>query len=183
MILAAGSSTRLGQPKQDARLGKETLLERTVRIAHSAALTPVFVVAARDHACSLDGRTIVLQNQAANEGMASSVRTGVAAAILAEVDGVVILACDQPAVTEEHLRQLASSRDETLASAYAGRKGIPAYFPRSAFSDLMKLSGDRGARDLLRDARSIPLKEGELDIDTPEDLKRARELYTDDPQL
>jgi molybdenum cofactor cytidylyltransferase len=187
VVLAAGASTRLGQPKQSVRLGaerdSETLLERTVRIAHSADLEPVFVVLSSNHSIMLDTRARILVNQAAAEGMASSIRTGVAAAVPAELEGIIILACDQPAVTEEHLRALAGSGDETVASAYAGRKGVPAYFPRSAFPGLMELHGDIGAREMLRDARAIPLNNGDLDIDTAEDLKRARQLYASVPPL
>ena len=183
VVLAAGASTRLGQPKQNVRLGGESLLERTVRIAHLAALEPIFVVVGAGQTHSLNPHAIILVNESAAEGMASSVRTGIAAAIAAQVDGAVILACDQPAVTEAHLRELADSRDEVVASAYAGRKGVPAYFPRSAFTELMELRGDSGARDLLREARAILLSNGELDIDTAEDLKRAREVYAADPPL
>jgi CTP:molybdopterin cytidylyltransferase MocA len=86
------------------------------------------------------------------------------------------MTCDQPAVTPDHLRALAIS-GETTASAYAGRRGVPAYFPASAFAALAQLTGDAGARDLLRDARTIPLPLGELDIDTPEALAEAQRLF------
>jgi molybdenum cofactor cytidylyltransferase len=54
---------------------------------------------------------------------------------------------------------------------------VPAYFPASAFKDLMKLRGDTGAKDLLRSARCVALVGGELDVDTIEDLERARALF------
>ena len=182
IILAAGSSTRLGYPKQSVRLGTETLLERTVRTARLAQLGPIFVVS-QNNQLSVEGGVNLLVNEAAAEGMASSIRTGVAAASLTDVDGAIILACDQPAVTAAHLRELACGSQQIVASSYTGRNGIPAYFPRSAFSDLMKLTGDVGAREMLRHARTVELKQGELDIDTAEDLKRARELYSSEPPL
>ena len=184
LVLAAGASTRLGEPKQSVRLGGqtgETLLERAVRVAKQAGLEPVWVVVASGHSVTAGDGTVLLLNSEAAEGLASSIRTGIAAAISAELDGVVILACDQPAVTAEHLRALDGSRDETVASAYAGRKGVPAYFPRREFKALMELRGDIGAREILREARAIPLEKGEIDIDTAEDLKRARELFPDVP--
>jgi molybdenum cofactor cytidylyltransferase len=180
LVLAAGASTRLGEPKQNVRLGGqagETLLERAVRVAKQAGLEPVWVVVAPGHSVTAGEGAVLLLNSEAAEGMASSIRTGIAAAISAELDGVVILACDQPAVTAEHLRTLARSRDETVASAYAGRRGVPAYFPRMEFKALMELRGDMGAREILREARAIPLDKGEVDIDTAEDRKRARELF------
>ena len=75
-------------------------------------------------------------------------------------------------MTAEHLRLLMAS-GEVAASGYAGRRGVPAYFPQSAFAELKKLSGDAGARELLREARVVELEHGELDVDTPEDLARA----------
>jgi molybdenum cofactor cytidylyltransferase len=60
------------------------------------------------------------------------------------------------------------------ASSYADRKGVPAYFPRKMFSALLSLKGDAGARDLLKSAVAIDLKGGEVDIDTAEDLERAK---------
>ena len=183
VILAAGSSTRLGEPKQNVLLGTATLLERTIGTARLAALDPMYVIVAPGNHHSIDPGITLLVNEAASEGMASSIRTGIAAAIGAEAEGVVILACDQPAVTAEHLRELACGGQNIVASRYAGRNGVPAYFPRGAFPDLMKLSGEVGAREMLRLVRSVELKQGELDIDTAEDLKRARELYSSEPPL
>lgn len=181
VVLAAGSSSRLGQPKQSVRLGAETLLERTVRIAQEADLDPIFVVVAPGTPASLDSRIHILINDSAAEGMASSIRLGVASANTAGADAVLILACDQPFVTSNHLRKLAASGDGIVGSAYAGRKGVPAHFSARSFSDLMNLQGDTGARELLREAPAIALNKGELDVDTQEDLERVRELYAGDP--
>jgi len=177
IILAAGTSRRLGQPKQELRFGGETLLERAVRIANAAGLDPVFAVIAPDRLPLPGPSATALINPDAAEGMASSIRTGVLAADRAGVDGAVILACDQPAVTAGHLRALIRDGGLVVASAYAGRKGVPAYFPSSVFGELLELRGDTGARGLLSSARAIPLANGELDIDTEEDLARAQALF------
>ena len=182
IILAAGSSKRLGEPKQSTRLGSETLLERVLRIAATAGLDPVFAVVTSELAPILNWPARIVINEDAAEGMASSIRMGIAAAIEAQLEAVIILACDQPFITADHLRQLASGGSEIVASLYAGRKGVPAYFPASAFRNLLDLRGDIGARELLRTARAVPLKKGELDVDTAEDLKRARELEASQPQ-
>jgi CTP:molybdopterin cytidylyltransferase MocA len=89
------------------------------------------------------------------------------------VDGVVLMTCDQPAVTAEHLRALMAG-DEVTGSAYAGRRGVPAYFPASSFAELMELQGDAGARELLRAAATVELAGGELDVDTAADLDEAK---------
>lgn len=187
IILAAGASTRLGHPKQLATLNGETLLDRAVRIAREAGSSPIVVVlgaeAARIRAvCPLHRAHIVL-NDRWREGMASSIRAGIAALIkLAQpqppnaLAGALLLTCDQPAVTPDHLRALAASGDLT-ASAYAGRRGVPAYFPAPSFAALTQLIGDSGARDLLLAARAIPLPLGEFDIDTPESLAEAHRAF------
>jgi CTP:molybdopterin cytidylyltransferase MocA len=79
------------------------------------------------------------------------------------------MTCDMPAVASDHLQALTASGVIT-ASCYAGRNGVPAYFPRAAFSELARLSGDSGARELLRTAPAIVLPHGEFDVDTPYDL-------------
>jgi molybdenum cofactor cytidylyltransferase len=178
VVLAAGASKRLGEPKQLVRLGTETLLERAVRIASEAECSPVVVVLGASSElirakCELH-RAVIVVNDDWLEGMGSSIRVGVEK--LENVDSSVVMTCDMPAVTVAHLRSL-MAMDEVTASAYVARRGVPAYFPKSVFPSLMKLSGDAGARDLLQSARCVELIGGELDVDTADDLARARELF------
>ncbi len=184
VILAAGASRRLGEPKQLVRLGGETLLERSVRIAFEAGCHPVIVVLGASSAAILSqsvlGPAQVVLNPIWEEGMASSIRVGVEA-LPPETGAVILLACDQPAVTAGHLGRLASEAPgEPVASAYAGRHGVPAYFPVSNFKELLQLRGDQGARHLLAAARTLPLPGGEIDVDTPESLGDARAMTTDE---
>jgi molybdenum cofactor cytidylyltransferase len=183
IVLAAGASLRLGFPKQLAKLGGETLLERTVRVAYEARLSPIYGVVSGDLPLeSAPHRMIPIVNHEAIEGMASSIRCGVRALERAGVflSGTVIVACDQPAVTARHLEQLALGDQDVVASAYADRKGVPAYFPARMFGELLTLRGDAGARELLKSVKALDLPGGELDVDTIEDLHRARELYERD---
>jgi molybdenum cofactor cytidylyltransferase len=177
VVLAAGSSSRLGSPKQLVRLGGENLLERAVRVAREAGCEPVVVVlgASAEEVLgnSVLGDVVPLINDKWEEGMASSIRLGVGA--LEAVDGCAVMTCDQPAVTAGHL-QLLMIGDEVMASSYAGRKGIPVFFPKAMFVKLMELRGDKGARELLVGARCEELAGGELDVDTVGDLERAREM-------
>lgn len=174
VIVAAGASIRYGAPKQLARLGGETLLERAVRVAREAGCWPVVVVlgASAELICSRCelGHALVVVNEDWASGMGGSIGHGVRS--LCGVDGCVLMTCDMPAVTPLHLRLLMETGEAT-ASAYAGRQGVPAYFPAGRFAELMELYGDSGARELLRDARSVELAYGELDVDTPDDLERA----------
>lgn len=178
VVLAAGASTRLGEAKQLVRLGGERLLERAVRVAFEAGLGEVVVVLGCGAetirgVCELNG-TRVAVNQRWEEGMGSSVRVGVSA-ISREMDGVLLMTCDQPAVSAAHLALLVG--DEVAASSYAGRRGVPAYFPRARFGGLLGLRGDAGARELLAGVRTVTLAGGEVDVDTPEGLAAARASY------
>jgi molybdenum cofactor cytidylyltransferase len=178
VVLAAGASKRLGKPKQLVRLGSETLLERAVRVAREAGCSPVVAVLGAS-ATSIQARcefgdAILVVNDDWAEGMGSSIRSGIGA--LPNVDACLVMTCDMPAVTSAHLQLLMAS-GEVTASTYAGRRGVPAYFPSDTFRSLMELHGDVGAKDLLRSARCVELVGGELDIDTVEDLTKARGLF------
>src|SRR5580698_3784103 len=119
IVLAAGASLRLGTPKQLVRLGAETLLERVVRVALEAGLMPVYGVLAADLLIEpMPVGMIPVVNPQAAEGMASSIRAGVRAlaANSVAVSGAIILACDQPAVTANHLRELAKGGTLVVAS-------------------------------------------------------------------
>ena len=168
VVLAAGSSTRLGTPKQKLMFNGEMLVQRAARIAREAGFSPVFVVVPEvcDFGPQLSDAKLVANANAA-EGIASSIRAGVAAAVSAHADGVILLTCDQIHLRAAHLRALVS--DHVTGSAYAGRIGIPAYFPATALPLLSTLSGDFGARDMLKHAAYIRDEDLAVDIDTPQD--------------
>jgi molybdenum cofactor cytidylyltransferase len=188
-VLAGGASTRLGEPKQLLRLpafGGETLIDRTVNLAREAGAAPVFVVlGANADEIQLQAQLlhcVALRNKEWAEGMASSLRLGIFAVIDAVPDasGAMVLVCDQPGLSVEHLRLLlAAHRDDPesiAASRYAGYPGVPAVFPRALFPALLELRGDRGARAILQQSglpiHPIEFPQGEFDIDSPEDLAR-----------
>ncbi len=173
VVLAAGFSRRLGRPKQTLELGGETLVERAVRVAGEAGLSPVIVVVAEAKAGTRLVAMVVVNGEAV-EGMAASIRCGVGRARELEVVGIVLMTCDQVAVRAEHLRLLVEDESRMTGSRYAGRVGIPAYFPAAQFEDLLRLRGDVGARALLKEAHSVVAEELSLDVDTEGDLERAR---------
>ena len=153
------------------------MLERAVRVAREAGCAPVVVVLGASAEvirlqCDL-GDACVVVNEDWASGMGGSVAAGVS--YLKGVDGCVVMTCDMPAVTGAHLKLLMGG--EVTASSYAGRKGVPAFFPKAMFVKLMELRGDKGARELLVEARAVELVGGELDLDTVVDLERVRGMF------
>lgn len=184
VILAAGSSRRLGYPKQDVVIAGETLLQRAVRLAHEASLSPVVVVtragSERSKDLESDQAVIIAANREADEGLASSIRCGISLASNHGVTGAVILACDQPTLRADHLRALVEDKNRVTGSAYAGSISVPAYFPARSFPSLLQLRGDTGARKLLTNAYAISAEDLMLDVDTERDLTTARVLLEGD---
>ncbi len=186
LILAAGASTRLGQPKQLLHYRGERLVGRAVRLAREAGATTVYTVLGASYPLVLEAVSSlvppvrVLLNQAWSQGMGSSLAVGAAAAAHDGATDLLVMTCDQIHVTAAHLLLLvaASHPDRITASGYGGRLGVPALFPASSFPALQQLHGDRGARDLLQQqgVLSVPLAGGEMDIDTPEDLQALRSI-------
>jgi molybdenum cofactor cytidylyltransferase len=182
VLLAAGASRRLGQPKQLLLIDGESLIRRTARLAVETGCAPVVVVLgfeAERMAAELDGLAVeAVVNASWSSGMGSSLACGVAAARRArpETDALLLLVCDQPRLSVNHLRHLlgrhAAGTAAIAASAYAGRAGVPAVFARSLFPELEQIEGDRGARDVIlsRHAQTVDWPDGAYDIDLPKDL-------------
>ena len=188
LVLAAGASTRLGQPKQLVKLGGRPALHRVVSNAVAIAghsVTVVIGAHARDMTHLLGhSPASVIVNREWEEGMASSIRRGLAA-LPAACDAVMILLGDQVAVTTDDLKRLVSAwkeQDGTIATAtYERHVGVPAIFPRVCFSELAELRGDHGAR-LVLERNSyrlvrVPMSNAAIDLDTPEDLAALTERF------
>ena len=187
ILLAAGASRRLGTPKQLLRLRGETLLRRTVRLAHESGFGPVCVVlgsGAETLRLELgDSRCEWIENQSWQQGMSSSLRTGLQHLLTTTpaLRHLLVLVCDQPELSSEILRELRTASverpDSIIASAYAGRLGVPAIFPSAFFAMLTRIEGDSGARSVIEHACeqtiSIDFPKGAVDVDTMDDAQRA----------
>ncbi len=186
IILAAGASRRLGQPKQLVGHAGEALLERALRLAREAGASPVLVVLGANFApiCATIpfNEAIPVFNEKWDQGMSTSIHAGLSEADVRapESAGALVMACDQPRFSASHLRSLllafdaAQTEPTIVASNYAGIHGIPAVFPRSVYPKLHALHGDKGARTLLAKPPcrivAVACSGCEIDIDLPEDL-------------
>ncbi len=188
VVLAAGGSTRMGQPKQLLTFRGTSLLRHAAMVALESCCRPVCVVlgneAERLERELADLPVVVAPNPAWETGMASSIRTGVETVLEANprAEAVVLTLCDQPLVTPALLDALAHEWRTTgrslVASGYGGEHGVPALFARAWFGDLVRLTGDVGARTILRahaaEVALVPFPDAAIDIDSPADYARLR---------
>lgn len=182
-ILAAGNSARMGTPKQLLPVEGQPLLLRAVAAALASPAWPVVVVlgAHAEKIRPLLARQPVLiaENPAWSEGMASSLRVGVATLqqFSRQLDAALVALCDQPAFSADTIAQLVAAQRRTgrsiVAARYAGRHGAPALFLKENFPALTALTGEEGARTLLNGdparVAAVDLPALATDLDTPAD--------------
>lgn len=185
VVLAAGLSTRFGAPKQLADIGGRPMLTRVVDVALQLGGPDTVTVVLGAHAASIvplmqDTAVSVVINPDFEQGIASSIRTGLANAP-AGTRGLLIVLADQAAVTAGDLRQLVSCWERQpgciVAAGYGDVAGAPAIFPADMFPELRSLQGERGAQALLschpeRVVR-VPMPSAAIDVDTPADCRRV----------
>jgi molybdenum cofactor cytidylyltransferase len=192
VILAAGASSRMGQPKQLLRFRGTTLLRRAIDTALAVPADQVIVVLG--HAADqllpevrAAGATVVLNDQWM-DGVSTSLRGGLSA-VSSEARGVFIYPADMPLVTPEALRELArrqqvSGRPAAMTEA-GGVRGVPVFITRSLFPALMIQEGDIGGAQYLRahpeSVEAVRFDDADLmrDVDRPEDYRRLLELDPD----
>jgi molybdenum cofactor cytidylyltransferase len=193
IILAAGKSTRMGEPKQLLRLGGGTVLGQTIENVRRSRMDEIVLVLGSSAEAIrrqlpislLEGLKVVI-NPAYTQGMASSLRAGLSA-LDAQVDAALIILADQPFVRPQTLNQIAqlaqqhpSSRAQIVIPSYQGVRGNPVLLDRSVFAEVMALQGDVGCRAIFgsHTERTLNLEvEDEgilLDIDNYEDYVRLR---------
>lgn len=192
VILAAGSSSRLGRPKQLIHYEGQPLILRTALAARRAGVDSVIVVVGAfskvvsEAVIGVGGLTLV-SNKGWRSGLSSSLSAGLATAKSIGLDGAMILTADQPMIGVASLEKLLEQFDEdqrVVAAAYDGIVGVPAIFGHEHFDALMNLNGDEGAGRWLRSnpdaVKEVPIPEAAVDIDTLADVARLQALVTRD---
>jgi molybdenum cofactor cytidylyltransferase len=192
LVLAAGRSARMARHKLLLPLGDRALVAHAVTAACASAAEPVIVVLGREaeqvRAALPSGRFLTVENPRFAEGLATSLRVGLAT-VPSRCVGALVLLGDQPLITPALInRLLAAARvepDAICAASYAGHRGNPVCFPRCFLDALAALAGDDGGRVVLaRHPDRVRLVECadvgmELDADTPNDYQRLIERWDD----
>jgi molybdenum cofactor cytidylyltransferase len=184
LILAAGNSSRLGHPKQLVEFRGETLIERTIKTALIISEEILVVLGANSDLIEsqispFSESVKTIHNPDWQAGMGTSIRIGVEV-LAKKSDTILILLSDQPFISQEFLQNLlqtfAESNNLIAASCYENELGVPMIFDKSIFPELLKLDGEKGAKSFLNKYRDtisiINFPEGNIDIDTPEDLEK-----------
>ena len=182
IILAAGQSRRLGRPKQLLQLDSRPILEIVLDNARRSSLERVVLVlgseADRIAAAIGDHGQQIVFNPDFADGQSTSLRHGIGA-IGESAAGAIVLLGDQPQVTPEIINRLIAAFRESVADivqpVYSGTPGNPVVFRRTVFPELLGITGDRGARDVIQQKRDavlrvpIPGLPVQLEVDTDED--------------
>jgi molybdenum cofactor cytidylyltransferase len=186
VILAAGNSSRLGEPKQLLRYEDKTLIRRVSEAAASVANTVLVVVTGSDAGQIIAELESLSYSPAHNAewstGMASSVRCGLSKllSVNPNIESVILAVSDQPFVKTTLFETLIAKANETgagiVASAYEDTLGTPVLFKKKYFDALLSLAGTEGAKKLLKkfenDVTSVPFPSGAFDIDTQQDYQK-----------
>lgn len=188
--MAAGSSSRLGHPKQLVRFKGKSLLQQVVDMADSFKFdSQILVLGANSEEITrnIDHRSFkIVINENWKKGMSTSIKVGLTESLKLEkdLDHILMLVSDQPFVDRKNMEKLIkvqfSGNSEATFSEYDDNIGVPAIFSRELFSELQKLEGDHGAKKLIYDTdinyQAVKFEKGSIDVDTREDVEKLKEL-------
>jgi molybdenum cofactor cytidylyltransferase len=182
LILAAGSSSRMGTSKQLLLVNGEVLLINTIKTAVKTGLQNILVVLGSDdehHRKAIKDLPVKIAfNSKWVKGMGSSVKVGLKHFHAQNNNkAIIILVCDQPLLSAKIILSLIekhkTSGKSIIASGYANTFGVPAFFTSGFFPALLALKNDQGAKKIIFENPSevdfIEFPQGEIDLDTPDD--------------
>jgi len=183
LILAAGNSSRLGQPKQLIKFEGKTLIERITETALMVSNDILIVLGGNTELIipkleRFNDSISTIFNPNWQEGMGTSIRIGVEK-LAEKSDLILILLADQPFISKILLQNMLQiftrSQNPIVSCQYNQQLGVPMLFDKSIFPELIKLSGNKGAKSFLHlyknNISTIDFPEGIIDIDTPEDIE------------
>lgn len=184
ILLAAGASARMGEPKQLLRFRGETLLRRTAKIALAVSKKVVVALGARIEITQkeIEGLPVeFVENNDWEAGMSGSIKAGLEKLLTDadELKAVIVMVCDQPFADENTLGKIIETYNESnaliIASEYQNTLGVPALFDRKLFPELLALDAQTGAKRLIKKYRAqtsaVSFPKGAFDVDTPIDYE------------
>ena len=185
LILAAGSSSRMGSIKQLLSINGKTLLQHTLDLSTKIKSTRTLCVLgahAEEIMQKVDGKNVeFIINKNHKLGLSASIISGIEYLQKEKIpfDGLFILLADQPAIKQDYydemMRLFDEKRMKIIASNYGNTLGVPAIFPAIFTNDLLQITGDKGAKEFLQKNKRRTLSPQTLvnllDIDTPKDYK------------
>jgi len=186
VILAAGRASRMGGPhKLLAQFDGVPLVRKIAMEALSADIGPVVVVTGHDGSqieSALSGLRLQIAHAADYaSGMSRSLAAGIRTAVSMNARGAMIVLADMPAITAEMMKTLAgiavpNDVEHVVRASFGGKAGHPLILPAAFFPDIEQLTGDVGARALLKNTQVTLVEMGKaacLDVDTVADLLAA----------
>lgn len=186
LILAAGNSSRLGSPKQLIQFEGKTLIEKITETALSISEEVLIVLGGNSEQIfpkleRFEHTISTILNPDWQQGMGTSIRLGVEK-LAHKSELILILLSDQPFISKVLLQNMlqiyANSQNPIVACVYNNTLGAPILFDNSIFPELLKLSGDKGAKSFLHlydnKISMIDFPEGITDIDTTEDVEKLK---------
>jgi molybdenum cofactor cytidylyltransferase len=184
IILAAGSSSRMGEPKQLMKFKSKTFLQHIIEESKEANLNPVICVTGYQSdqiSKAIAGmNVIIVNNEQWSEGMGTGISAGIKEALQSDLDSVILAVSDQPFVSSGLFAKMLTLKDKSgkkiVASSYAGTLGTPVLFDKEYFNQLICLHGNQGAKNIVHmnmsDVVTVKFEKGSIDIDTKEDYEK-----------
>ena len=186
LIMAAGSSSRFGSPKQLLKWKSSNLLQHTIETANKSNAFKTFLVLGAN--CDLilemiDANPVeVFRNQSWEKGLGNSIAFGVKSVIQQDpkTEGILIMLADQPLIDSDYLNSMIDKfkegKNQIIATTYKNNKqGVPVIFDKAYFEELIQLNDDDGAKQVIKKhmANVFAVKHNNncLDIDTFEDYE------------
>jgi len=193
IILAAGMSTRFGRLKQMLEVGDSTILSMVIDAAVKSDLDRVVLVLGHEAEAIKDSlgeallnpRLITVINPLFQEGMSTSLQCGLKEA-MAGSPSIMVIMGDQPLLTHEVIdliiRSFRASEKDICVPVYSGKRGLPVCFTGRFYDEILGVTGDMGAREIIRnnpgDVLAVDIEDSDcfMDIDSEADLERLESL-------
>ena len=184
IILAAGNSSRMGEPKQLMKFKSKTFLQHIIEESKEANLNPVICVTGYQSdqiSKAIAGMNVIIVNNGQwSEGMGTGISAGIKEALQSDLDSVILAVSDQPYVSSGLFAKMLTLKDKSgkkiVASSYAGTLGTPVLFDKEYFNQLISLHGNQGAKNIVHmnmsDVCTVKFEKGSIDIDTKEDYEK-----------